>query len=55
MAFYVPLGPRGVVFRIGTLLIGLIGSTIYRRGHRRRRAEPSVGTSTSTPTATDAR
>ena len=37
MAFYVPLGPRGILFRIGTALIGLIGSTIYRQGRRRRR------------------
>ena len=43
MAFYVPLGPRGLVFRIGTLLIGLIGSTVYRRGHRRRRRAAPTG------------
>ena len=37
MAFYVPLGPRGILFRIGTALIGVLGSVAYRRAHRRRR------------------
>jgi hypothetical protein len=36
MAFYVPLGPRGLVFRVGTLLIGVLGSWVYWRASRRR-------------------
>ena len=31
MAFYVPLGPRGVLFRIGTFLIGVLGGVVYWR------------------------
>ncbi len=37
MAFYVPIGARGAIFRFGTLLIGILGSMAYRRAHRRRR------------------
>ncbi len=45
MAFYVPIGPRGPIFRIGTVLIGLLGSMVYRRAHRRRRlAGPTLPT-----------
>ena len=36
MAFYVKLGPRGVLFRIGTVLIGCMGSLVYWRASRRR-------------------
>ena len=36
MAFYVKLGPRGLVFRLGTTLIGVIGSVVYWRARRRR-------------------
>ncbi len=36
MAFYVPLGPRGVVFRFGTGLIGVLGTWVYWRASRRR-------------------
>jgi hypothetical protein len=36
MAFYVPLGPRGLVFRIGTGLIGVLGAFVYWRASRRR-------------------
>lgn len=39
MAFYVPIGPRGILFRFGTALIGLLGSAVYRRAHRRRRLD----------------
>jgi hypothetical protein len=34
--FYVRLGPRGILFRVGTFLIGLIGSAVYRRASKRR-------------------
>jgi hypothetical protein len=36
MAFYVKLGPRGILFRVGTLLIGVLGSWVYWRASRRR-------------------
>lgn len=36
MAFYVPLGPRGGVFRLGTFLIGIMGGLVYRQAYRRR-------------------
>ena len=36
MAFYVPLGPRGLLFRIGTFVIGIWGGVIYGRACRRR-------------------
>ena len=42
MAFYVPLGPRGLVFRFGTVLIGWLGSAVYRRAHRRRQRDGAV-------------
>ena len=29
MAFYVPLGPRGILFRLGTVLIGIVGGLVY--------------------------
>lgn len=40
MAFYVPLGPRGLVFRIGTVLIGILGGVVYRAASRRRAFAP---------------
>lgn len=36
MAFYVPLGPRGGVFRLGTFLIGIMGGVAYRKACKRR-------------------
>ncbi len=36
MAYYVPLGLRGLILRIGTFLIGLLGSLVYRLASRRR-------------------
>ena len=36
MVFYVPLGIRGVLFRIGTALIGVMGGWVYWRASRRR-------------------
>ncbi len=37
MAFYVPLGPRGLLFRIGTFVIGIWGGLVYGLAVRRRR------------------
>ena len=36
MAFYVPLGPRGVLFRLGTFVIGVCGGLVYLLAYRRR-------------------
>jgi hypothetical protein len=36
VAFYVPLGPRGVLLRIGTFVIGIWGGLVYGRASRRR-------------------
>ncbi len=36
MAFYVPLGPRGLVLRIGTFVIGIYGGLVYSLACRRR-------------------
>ncbi len=37
MAYYVPLGIRGVLFRVGTILIGILGGIVYFLAARRRR------------------
>ena len=52
MAYYVPLGSRGVLLRIGTALIGLLGSVAYGCGHRRRRRAslPAKTATTRVPT-----
>jgi hypothetical protein len=36
VAFYVPLGTRGILFRVGTALIGFLGGWVYWRASRRR-------------------
>lgn len=36
MAYYVKLGPRGALLRIGTFLIDILGSVAYFRSYRRR-------------------
>lgn len=36
MAFYVSVGPRGVLFRVGMILTGILGALAYRRAFRRR-------------------
>ncbi len=36
MAYYVPLGPRGAILRVGTFLIDILGSVAYLRACRRR-------------------
>jgi hypothetical protein len=38
VAFYVPLGPRGVLLRLGTFLIGIWGGLVYRVNSWRRGA-----------------
>ena len=42
MAYYVPLGPRGLILRLGTAVLGVFGGLIYWRASRRRapRADP---------------
>jgi hypothetical protein len=36
VAFYVPLGPRGLLFRLGTFVIGIWGGLVYRLAYHRR-------------------
>jgi hypothetical protein len=38
MRFYVSVGPRGLVFRIGMVASGVMGSLTYWYGSRRRSA-----------------
>ena len=40
MAFYVPLGPRGILFRLGTMIIGVSGGLVYWWASRRRALVP---------------
>jgi hypothetical protein len=39
--FYVPLGPRGFLLRVGTFLIGVFGGMVYRQAARRRALLPT--------------
>jgi hypothetical protein len=41
MRFYVPVGPRGVVFRIGMVATRAMGSLTYWYGSRRRSSSPT--------------
>ena len=41
MAYYVPLGSRGILLRIGTNLIAILGGLVYWRASRRRRFAPT--------------
>jgi len=41
MRFYVPVGPRGIVFRIGMVATGVLGSLTYWHASRRRSATPT--------------
>jgi hypothetical protein len=36
VAFYVPLGTRGMLFRLGTFVIGIWGGLVYQLAYRRR-------------------
>ncbi|GIW88818.1 MAG: hypothetical protein KatS3mg108_3142 [Isosphaeraceae bacterium] len=36
MPFYVPVGPRGLIFRLGSALYTVVGSFAYWRACRRR-------------------
>ncbi len=40
MAYYLPLGPRGLVLRFGTMILGVFGGLIYWRASRRRALVP---------------
>lgn len=42
MAYYVPLGLRGLILRIGTFLIGILGSLVYRLASCRRGASVPI-------------
>ncbi len=36
MAYYVPLGPRGFLMRLGSLVLDFAGGLVYWRASRRR-------------------
>ena len=42
MEFYVPLGARGFLLRVGTFVIGVIGGVVYRKAARRRALFPTA-------------
>jgi hypothetical protein len=42
VAYYVPLGLRGLILSIGTFLIGVLGGLVYRVASRRRATSGSV-------------
>jgi hypothetical protein len=41
VAYYVSLGSRGILLRIGTSLISIVGGLVYWRASRRRRLSPT--------------
>ena len=41
MAYYVSLGSRGILLRIGTRVITILGGLVYWRASRRRRLSPT--------------
>lgn len=47
MPYYVPLGVRGVILRVGAFFTGLLGSVVYWQGARRRAG--AAGRPASTP------
>jgi hypothetical protein len=50
VAFYVPLGCRGILLRIGTRLIGICGGFVYWRAwHRRRLSSGSPAVAVRVP------
>ncbi len=42
MRFYVPVGPRGIVFRVGMVLTGAVGAPTYWWASRRRASSPMI-------------
>jgi hypothetical protein len=42
MAFYVAVGPRGLLFRVGMILTGVLGPPTCWWASRRRRAAPTL-------------
>ncbi len=51
MGYYVPLGPRGVILRVGTFALGVIGTFIYWRASLRRAASPITELAIESPGA----
>ena len=41
MAYYVPLGPRGILMRLGSLVLAVAGGLVYWRASRRRSELPA--------------
>ncbi len=42
MAYYVPLGPRGFLMRLGSLVLVVAGGLVYWRASRRRSQIPAT-------------
>ncbi len=40
MAYYVPLGPRGILMRLGSLVLAVAGGLVYWRASSSRPADP---------------
>ncbi len=40
MSFYIPVGPRGILFRVGVIWTGVMGSLTYWWTNRRRSVVP---------------
>ena len=49
MPFYVAVGPRGILFRVGTFLTATLGSITYWHACRRRARGPSPALETGRP------
>ncbi len=41
MAYYVPLGPRGFLMKLGSLVLIVAGGLVYWRASRRRSVIPA--------------
>ena len=41
MAYYVPLGPRGFLMKLGSLVLVVAGGLVYWRASRRRPENPA--------------
>ena len=52
MAYYIPLGPRGLLMRLGSLVLDIAGGLFYWRSSRRRPELPAP--LTAFPRASDA-
>jgi hypothetical protein len=59
MRYYIPVGPLGIAFRLGTIVTGVTGWLVYWRASRRRlgipaRSSPTCSIPLSDPWSRDA-